>query len=275
MNNRIFRAAALFLLLLALLGPARAQTPDDSPSPSPELFKAEQGQIRVLDKFKRPYVFPRGTAWVGVRLDMQAEEMNPAVKDYDVLSADGVDYDVKEDADYVKFAVDDNGVANVKMVAFADPARNPVIYQLVFLHKDGAKDVSIPLSDTGWRAGDPQTVGSRTLMTPRDRAPNQGWEWALLVGFALSGLVLAYMLYGRSLFERMLRVKRMEVTTALGYSNLMLVLGLLLVLFCSLGLFFFPKILWGKQVMIYLVVGGGGLAALAVGYGAGLVMTKN
>lgn len=263
------RILALFLMLLALVGSGQAQ----EPAPE-ETFKLEEGQIRVLDKFKRPYVLPRNTAWIGVRLDLENESMSPAVKEFEAIGAGGLDYEVNPEAAFVKFPLDETGRANVKFVSFVDPTRNPVMYRLVFLQKVKGKDRAIPLSDTTWRAGDEQTVGSRTLMTPRDRAPNQGWEWALLIGFGLTGLVMAYVLYGRSLFARMLRVKRMEVTTALGYSNLMLVFGLLLVMFCGLGLFFFPKILWGKQVMIYLVVGGGCLAALGAGYGAGLVMTK-
>ncbi len=265
----------MLLVLLALLVPARAQDPDASPSPAAsEVFTSEQGQITLRDKFNRPYVLPKGTAWVGVRLDLENEAMNPAVKDFETLSAGDVEYEVKDDADYQKFALDAEGRANVQFVAFTDKSKNPVVYQVAFMRRLNGKDTLIPISDTTWRAGDPETIGSKKLSTPKDRAPNQGWEWALLLGFTLTGLVLAYVLFGRSLFERMLRVKRMEVTNALGASNLLVLAGLALVLVCAFGLFFFPKILWGKQVMIYLVVGGGCLAALGAGYGAGVVMTK-
>lgn len=271
MSKRTPRVLAALLLLLALLAPAPAQDVDQ-PEP-PETFKLEEGSVRVLDKFRRPFLMPKGTAWIGARLDLDAEGMSPFIKDYEVLSAGGLDYEVKKDADYVKFPLE-NGRATVRFVAFTDPASNPVLYELVFMHKVKGKDVVIKLNDQAWRAGDPATVGSRTLTTPSDRAPNQTWDWALLIGFVLTGVVLAYVLFGRSLFARMLRVKRMEVTTALGYSNLLVLLGLGLVLLCGAGLYMFPKILWGKQVMIYLVVGGGCLAGLGAGYGAGVVLTK-
>jgi hypothetical protein len=273
-NTRIL---AVFLLLLALLGTGRAQEPSDSPSPDApdaETFKVEEGQVRILDKFKRPYVLPRNTAWIGVKLDLENESMSPSVKEFEAIGAGGVDYEVNPEAAFVKFPLDENGRAVVRFVSFTDVTKNPVMYQVVFLQKVKGKDKLVPLSDTSWRAGDEQTVGSRTLMTPRNRAPNQTWEWALLFSFSLAGLIMAYVLFGRSLFARMLRVKRMEVTSALGYSNLLVIGGFLLVLGCGFGLFFFPKILWGKQVMIYLVVGGGCLAARGAGYAAGLVMTK-
>lgn len=274
MTNRISRVVALFLLLLGLLGPAPAQEPSPSPDEESSTFRLEQGQITVLDKFKRPYVVPRGTAYIGVKLALEAEGMSPFVGEHEVLTAQGVDYEVNPEADWVQFPLDQNGSAKVDFVAFSDPARNPVIYQLAFLRKEGGKLTAVRLSDSIWRAGDPEKLGSKKLSTPGHRAPNQPWEWALLAGFTLAGLALTYFLFGRSLFERMLRVKRLEVTSALGYSNLMVIGGLFVVLACALGLFFFPKILWDKQYMVYLVVGGGSLAALGAGYGAGLVLTK-
>ncbi|MEW6278569.1 MAG: hypothetical protein AB1758_08115 [Candidatus Eremiobacterota bacterium] len=283
-------ALAAFLLIAALLwGTGLAQVPvepvpsvdetaSDEPPPDeePPMFRLEEARIVVVDKHKRPYRVPRDTAWIEVAVDNSEEKVTQAMRDAEVLEASGVRYPVlqeeQETSDPVRFPLLD-GAATVQFVVFEDPELNPVPYKLTLKEKRKGQMVTVPLRNSEWTAGT-GTPPARSYLTTTRRSPNQKWEWAAVLSFAGISLVLTYLLYGRSLFARMLRGKKMEVSSALGWSNLMILAGLGLILAGSLALYFFPLILWDKQYMIYLLVGGGCLLALLAAYGAGAAMTR-
>lgn len=286
----------LFLLGFAAVAPVFAQTPvpvdqppdrtttdeetSDEPTPEPApldedapVFLVEKARIYVRDKHKRLYLMPRDQAWIGVRLHREDEKRNKELEasyQDDAIEAEGIRYEVVDDPEFVKFPLS-GGSAEVSFVVFSDPSLNPVNYELVLMERRKGQIVRLPLSKSEWVAGDGQTSAH---LTTSKRAPNQTWEWAAVISFLVVSLVLAYILYGRSLFNRMLRVKKMEVGSALGWSNLLFLGGLGLILIAGLVMYFFPVVLWSKPYMIYLLAAGGCLLILAAGYGAGILMTR-
>lgn len=252
MLNRI---ALLLLLLLAL--PGWAQSPK---------FKVLTLDIQLQDKFDRPFLVEENTAWLGVRLAQDEKQTNTEVRRHEVLSSAGIEYP-RVTQEYVKFPLQ-KGSARAQFVVFEDNA-NPVDYELTLIHDNSFH----PVSPSIWSIGTQSVAGEAKAEDLR--APHSKTEMAAMLAFGLVGFGYSYWLLGRVLFTRFLRQKHMEVGTALGWSNLLVLLGWTLVL-CGLAvLIFFPRILWDKVYWIYVLVPAVCLLIVSLLYAAGHLFSRN
>lgn len=287
MTNRIqVRVLALILLLLSLT--AFAQAPDDdpfatgspsaspaasveaSPSGSPKpTFRVEETTILVQDRYTRPFRVPEDTAWLGVRLASGEEQHCKALAQHKEIAAGGQEYANKEGADFSRFPLSKDGDAAVHFVVFSEAGKNPVDYELVLLVGEGPDAQQHPLGY--WSVG----TGTVADQVQADvLAPHTQNEKLAMGSFVLVSLILTYWLFGRSLFARFLRHKKMEVSSALGWSNLLVLAGFLAI-FAGLGvMWLWPKVLWNRTDTIYAVVIGGWFLGAVLTYLGGLMVTR-
>ena len=232
------------LLVLLTLGSALAQE-------EPELV-LETTVFTVQDHFERPYLVEQGTAWLSVRAVI-GEEQTADLEGMDSLSASGIEYPLsEEETEPLTFPLK-NGNAEVQFVVFSDEGKNPVAYRIKLVEEVEGTKYETALNGGRWLAGN--NTAEEMLQTEKT-APRAQWEWAFLVIFPILAVILIYVWFGRLLFRRMLFHRNMAVGSALGTSNLLLILG-----FLSLGvviplLYFFPYVVWQQQYWIYLLVCG-------------------
>lgn len=274
------------LLLLSLT--AFAQTPDDdpyaeeSPGPSPAAsvaaspsgspkptFRVEETTIQVQDRFTRPFRVPEDTAWLGVRLATGAEQHCKALAQHKEIAAGGQEYANKEGADFSRFPLSRDGDAAVHFVVFSEAGKNPVDYELVLLLGEGPDAQQHPLGY--WSVG----TGTVADQVQADvLAPHTQNEKLAMFSFVGVSLILTYLLFGRNLFARFLRNKKMEVSSALGWSNLLVLFGFLAIFVCFGVMWLWPKVLWNKTETIYAIMIGGWLLAAVLVYLGGLMVTR-
>ena len=292
MTNRIqVRVLALIWLLLSLTAFAQTPVDDDpfateTPSPSPAAsasakveasptgspkptFKVEETTIRVQDRYTRPYRVPEDTAWLGVRLASGEEQHCKALATHKEIAAGGQEYANKEGADFSRFPLSREGDAAVHFVVFSEAGKNPVDYELVLLLGEGADAEQHPLGY--WSVG----TGTVADQVQADvLAPHTPNEKLAMYSFVLVSLILTYVLFGRSLFARFLRNKKWEVSSALGWSNILVLLGFLAIFVCFGVMWLWPKVLWNRTDTIYAVTIGGWLLGAVLTYLGGLMVTR-
>lgn len=289
MTNRIqVRVLALILLLLSLTAFAQTPVDDDpfatesptpsaspaasaeaSPSGSPKpTFRVEESNILVQDRYTRPYIVPEDTAWLGVRLAQGEEQHNKSLAQHKEIAAGGQEYANKEGADFSRFPLVD-GTAPVHFVVFSDAGKGGVDYELVLLKGEGADAEQIPLGF--WQVG---TGTVQDLVQADVLAPHTRNEKLAMYSFVLVSLVLTYVLFGRSLFARFLRNKKWEVSSALGWSNILVLFGFLAIGVCFGVMWLWPKVLWNRTDTIYAVMIGGWLLGAVLTYLGGLMVTR-
>ncbi|MGE0492539.1 MAG: hypothetical protein AB7S38_25210 [Vulcanimicrobiota bacterium] len=257
------RAPFCLLLVLYLLLPGLAWAQDAE-------FTLETTEFRVKDNFERPYLVENGKAWVAVRL-LTGDDQQAKLDAYEVLSSSGVEYPTKGDPiEPLLFPISD-GVAKVQFVVFSDAGRNPISYSLKLVEEEEGKKYESPFLEGAWMAGN-QTP-SEELQTDR-LAPHANWEWMAIVAFALCAAILIYLWFGRSLFGRMLFNRQMTVSSAEAASNMLVLIGWLSLAVVVPLLYFFPYVVWQQQYYIYLLVAGGYILLVGLGYSLGLMMTK-
>lgn len=288
MTNRfqvlIARLALLFLLLsLAAL----AQSPDDdpfaseTPAPSPAAtvaasptgspkptFRVEEQTIYVQDRYLRPFLVPEDTAWLGVRLATGAEQHSKALAHFKEAAAGGQEYAFAEGAEFSRFPLID-GAATVHFVVFSEAGKNPVDYELVLLVGEGPDAQQHPLGFWSVGTGTVADQAQADVLAPHTRN-----EKLAMGSFVVVSLILTYMLFGRSLFTRFLRNKKMEVSSALGWSNILVLFGFLAIGVCFGVMWLWPKVLWNKTETIYAIMIGGFFLAAVLVYLGGLVVTR-
>lgn len=245
-----------FLLLLTLASWA------DTPK-----FRIIQLDIQVIDKFDRPYGVKENTAKVGVRLAQDEKQTNKEVALYETLSCANLNYARKTD-EYNKFVVQPDGVAKVQFVVFEEN-KGPVDYELVLIEDNTFHQLSPPI----WQIGTETTHGE--IKADELRAPHSSKEIAIIAGFTVVGMALSYWLLGRVLFARMLRQRNMEVPSALGWSNVLVLLAWALAFVGVAVMVFFPFILWQKLWWIYVLVPAGYALLIGTMYGAGHLFTRS
>ena len=243
-------------MLLTLAGWADAPT-----------FRNITLDIQVLDKFDRPYMVPDNNSKVGVRLAQDEKQNNKEVSQYETLSCAGIDYQ-RQTQDYLKFPVQ-GGVAHVQFVVFQDN-KEPVDYELVLIDEE---NVIQPLSPSVWHIGAESSNGE--VKAESLRAPHSSKEVGIIVAYTLVALGLSYWLLGRALFGRMLRQRNMDVSTALTWSNLLVLLAWALAFTGTAVMVFFPMIVWQKLYWIYVLVPAGYALLVATMYGAGHLFTRS
>lgn len=222
--------------------------------------------IRVNDRFERPYEVPDNTTYIGVRLAQDEKQTNKEVANYETLSCAGIEYP-RQTQEYVKFPLQ-GGVAKVQFVVFQDN-KAPVDYELTLIENNTFHPLSPPI----WQIGTESTHGD--VKAESLRAPHSSKEVAAIVLFTLGGMALSYWLLGRVLFGRMLRQRNMEVSSALGWSNILVLLCWATAFAGTAIMIFFPYILWQKLYWIYVLVPA--TYALVVGtiFGAGYLFTRS
>lgn len=245
-----------FLLLLTLASWA------DTPK-----FRIIPLDIQVIDRFERPFTVKENTAKVGVRLAQDEKQTNKEVALYETLSCANMNYP-RQTTEYNKFVVQPDGVAKVQFVVFEEN-KAPVDYELVLIDE---QNTIHPLSPPIWQIGTESTHGE--IKAEELRAPHSSREIAIIVAFTLVGMGLSYWLLGRVLFARMLRQRNMEVPSALGWSNVLVVLAWGLAFVGAAVMVFFPFILWQKLWWIYVLVPAGYALLIGTIYGAGHVFTR-
>lgn len=245
----------LFLLLCAL--PAFADTPK---------FRTIPLEVRVNDKFDRPFEVQDNTAYIGVRLAQDEKQTNKEVSQYETLSCAGIEYP-RQTQEYVKFAVQ-GGVAKVQFVVFEEN-KAPVDYELRLIENNTYHEISPSI----WQIGTESTNGE--VKAEGLRAPHSSREVAIIAAFTLAGLILSYWLLGRVLFARMLRQRHMEVGSALTWSNLLVLFSWALVAVGVAIMVLFPVIVWQKLYWIYVLVPAGYALVVSTIYGAGHLFTRS
>lgn len=245
----------LFLLLCAL--PALADTPK---------FRTIPLDVRVNDKFDRPFEVQDNTAYVGVRLAQDEKQTNKEVSQYETLSCAGIEYP-RQTQEYVKFAVQ-GGVAKVQFVVFEEN-KAPVDYELKLIENNTFHDISPSI----WQIGTESTSGE--VKAEGVRAPHSGREVGIIAAYTVFGMILSYWLLGRVLFARMLRQRHMEVGSALTWSNLLVLFSWALVAVGTAIMIFFPFIVWQKLFWIYVLVPAGYALVVSTIYGAGHLFTRS
>ena len=245
------------LLLLLCAFPALADTPK---------FRTIPLDVRVNDKFDRPYEVQDNTAYIGVRLAQDEKQTNKEVSQFETLSCAGIEFP-RQTQEYVKFAVQ-GGVAKVQFVVFEDN-KAPVDYELTLIENNTFH----PLSPAIWQIGTESTNGE--VKAEGMRAPHSGREVAIIVAYSLLGMILGYWLLGRVLFARMLRQRHMEVGSALTWSNLLVLFSWTLVAVGTAVMIFFPFIVWQKLYWIYVLVPAGYALVVSTVYGAGHLFTRS
>lgn len=250
------------ILLLSCVFGAWAQ---DEPE-----FILETTTFSVKDHFKRPYLVEQGTAWLSVRC-VTGDEQTADLKGLESLSASGIEYPLaEEETEPLTFPLRD-GKAEVQFVVFSDPGRNPVAYRVKLVEEiEGAKRETA-LTGGAWLAGN-NTV--EEILQTEKTAPRAQWEWGFLIGFPILAAILIYVWFGRALFRRMLFNRSMKVGSALGTSNLLMILGWLSLAVVTPLLYFFPYVVWQQQYWIYLLACGGYILFISLGFAAGLMVTK-
>jgi hypothetical protein len=236
-------------LVLILLAAWPASADNETPA-----FKEETARIQVLDNFRRPYVVPAETAWLGVRLARNSDQ-TPSVKPYQSLATQGLEYPVEGDANAWSnvFPLVD-GHADVKFVVFEDAAKHEVgIFKSL------------------WQAGNGAEHGNMNFGV---RRPELTPEKVAIGSFIFVSLIIGYLLFGRELFRRMLFNKRMEVASAVTWSNILVLIFLMLAVVVAVGMYVYPIILWDSLYNIYIVSILGYLAVLLVSYGVATAMTR-
>ena len=251
----------LLLLWFLLCPPLWAQ---ESP------FKTVTLEISLLDQFQRPYLAQPETAWLGVRLASGEAQQSKAVSDYKALASGGIEYTVGENADYLKYGIE-NGVARPQFVIFNEAGKNPVSYELVMFIKNKDATETVHISPHIWNVGTESQSGEALA---DHRAPHTQQEWLAIVLFFIAGSIASYVLFGRALFARMLHNRRMEVGGALGWSNLLVVVMGLILTGCTFILVLFPYVIWQKTYWIYLLVMGSYALLTLVVYGVGAALTR-
>lgn len=245
----------LFLLLCAF--PALADTPK---------FRTIPLDVHVNDKFDRPFEVQDNTAYIGVRLAQDEKQTNKEVSQYETLSCAGIEYP-RQTQEYVKFAVQ-GGVAKVQFVVFEEN-KAPVDYELTLIENNTFH----PLAPSIWQIGTESTSGE--VKAEGIRAPHSSREVAIIAAFTFLGLGLSYWLLGRVLFARMLRQRHMEVSAALTWSNLLVLLSWALVAVGVAIMVLFPVIVWQKLYWIYVLVPAGYALVVSTIYGAGHLFTRS
>lgn len=246
----------LLLLLLCAL-PALADTPK---------FRLIPLDVRVNDKFDRPFEVQDNTAYIGVRLAQDEKQTNKEVSQYETLSCAGIEYP-RQTQEYVKFAVQ-GGVAKVQFVVFEEN-KAPVDYELTLIENNTFH----PLSPSIWQIGTESTSGE--VKAESLRAPHSSREVAIIVAYTIFGLGLGYWLLGRVLFARMLKQRHMEVSSALTWSNLLVLFSWALVAVGAAIMVLFPVIVWQKLYWIYVLVPAGYALVVSTIYGAGHLFTRS
>lgn len=246
----------LLLLLLCAL-PALADTPK---------FRLIPLDVRVNDKFDRPFEVQDNTAYIGVRLAQDEKQTNKEVSQYETLSCAGIEYP-RQTQEYVKFAVQ-GGVAKVQFVVFEEN-KAPVDYELTLIENNTFH----PLSPSIWQIGTESTSGE--VKAESIRAPHSSREVAIIVAYTIFGLGLGYWLLGRVLFARMLKQRHMEVSSALTWSNLLVLFSWALVAVGAAIMVLFPVIVWQKLYWIYVLVPAGYALVVSTIYGAGHLFTRS
>lgn len=257
------RAILCLLLCWLCLGPVFAE--NESP------FKTIQLDISIFDKFQRPYVAQPESAMLGIRLAQGESQQCKAVAQYEQLASAGVEYPKQTD-EYLKFPVE-NGIAKAQFVIFTDTSKNPIDYEMVLFYKENKEQspTKIALNPSTWHIGVESQSGD---VAADHRAPHSKDELAMIVGFAVGGALLSYIFFGRLFFTRLLQNSRLEVSTALGWSNIGVLFSWLLLFSCVAALVFIPYVVWQKTYWIYLlVIGGYGLLMILV-YGLSLGFTR-
>lgn len=255
----------IFIALLLLCFTALPSFSEDSP------FKTVQIEMSVYDKFQRPFVAEPESVQLGVRLAQGDSQKCEAVTKYEQLSAAGTEYP-RQTEDFLKFPVE-NGVARPQFVVFTEAGKNPVDYELVLFVKD-KKDSTpyrVAIDPNLWKIGTESQNGD---VKAEQRAPHGQDEIMMIGAFTVGGLLFSYLLFGRSAFTRFLHNKRMEVGSALGWSNLLVIFSWLCLFVCTSMLIFFPIIVWQKTYWIYVLVIAGYALLLSVVYGLCLAFTR-
>ena len=255
------------LILLFILWTLAVPALSEPTSP----FKSVQMEISVFDRFQRPFVAPPESISLGVRLAQGEAQKCEAVAKYEQLASAGTEYPKQSD-DYLRFPVE-NGVAKPQFVIFADTGKDAVDYELVLFIKEkkDSSTVKVPLNPSLWKIG----VNSQRGETATDiRAPHSQDEVFIIAGIVVAGLIFSYLLFGKLGFSRFLHNSRMEVSTALGWSNLLVLFSWLALFVCTSALIFFPIIVWEKTYWIYLLVGGGYFGLLFLIYLLCLAFTR-
>ena len=106
------------------------------------------------------------------------------------------------------------------------------------------------------------------------RAPHSRGEMAAMAAFAVLGAVGTYVLFGRIYFRRLLFNNRQEVGSALGWSNLAVILSWTGLFVGVSVLFFYPYVIWAKPTTIYGLVICGYTAIVLVVFGLTTMMTR-
>ena len=262
---RVTPARLLCVLLLCLLGPAAAVADDATVQTG---LRLEAVDIHIVDTYGRAWYAPADSVWLGIRLG-GGENKSESLAGYTSLSAQGLQYDVDSDR-YVQYHLED-GTAHTQFIVFEDASKNPVNYELTLFEKtsDGGKR-QIALSNNLWQAG----MGQGGTMKARARRPLITVEKVALASFVAITLVVGYLLFGRLLFRRMLFSKRMDVGSAVTWSNILVLLFLLLAIAVSAFLYIYPYVLWGNPYSVYAVTGCGYIAFLFLVYGIGCLATR-
>ena len=232
----------------------------------PPKFRLIPIEIQVNDRFERPYLVEQNTAWVGVRLAQDEKQGNKLVANHETLACAGIEY-ARQTQEYVKFPVQD-GVAKVQFVVFEED-KSPVDYELTLIQDNTVHSLSPPI----WHIGTESTRGD--VKADELRAPHSKMEMAIILSFTLGSLFTTYMLFGRSLFARMLRHRRMEVGSALGWSNVLVLLSWCLTALATAAMVLFPIIVWDKLYWIYVLVPAGYLVVVLGIFGLGYVLTRS
>ena len=214
---------------------------------------------------------PPESAVLGVRLAQGDAQQSKAVAQYEQLASAGVEYPKQTD-EYLKFPVE-NCLAKSQFVIFTDSAKNPVDYEMVLFVKENrdSSPIKVPLNPSSWKIGMESQSGD---VAADVRAPHSKREVALIVAFAISGALLSYLLFGRLLFYRLLQNSRQEVSTALGWSNILVIFTWLLLFTCVSLLVFFPILVWQKTYWIYILTIGGYVLLMTLAYGLSLGLTR-
>lgn len=254
----------LFLCLLLLLAALPVYAQNDTP------FKVTALDINLIDQFQRPFLAEAETAWLGVRLAQGEQQVNKDLANFKQISSGGVEYGVA-DQEYQKFPLR-GGIAKAQFVLFKDDAKNPIAYELVMIIKDKNSTDIVRIDPAFWSIrSDSQSGEAKAEHT----APHSQREIAAIVAFAILGCISIYILFGRSLFSRMLYNRRMEVSSALGWSNLLLVVLGLVLLGCVVMVTLFPYVLYQQTYWIYVIVMGSFAALELLIYGIGAAMTRS
>lgn len=263
MKRLLIRWVVLLTTAACWLGLAWAE--DSSP------FQVQTLEIGIYDKFTRPYVTAPELTSVGVRLAQGEQQTCKAVFDHESLASAGVEY-AKQTDKFESFPVE-NGVAKVQFVVFKEAAVGAVDYELVLYTREKADGAStkVLLNPNIWHIGANTQNGD---VVAEKRAPHSRGEMAAMAAFAVLGAVGTYVLFGRIYFRRLLFNNRQEVGSALGWSNLAVILSWTGLFVGVSVLFFYPYVIWAKPTTIYGLVIGGYTAIVLVVFGLTTMMTR-